>query len=398
MSAQDFLSRIARVNKRALVIASVMGLSLVAGGAAIAADCKPDYYDGLRAYEAGNRKEAINFWTQAGLSGNVLAQKHLGEIYENPQAGDGVLTDYIQSYKWYNLGANNDLQDCSGDFNNRSAANARDDSKEARDRLRDRMTIRQLEEAQTAFTSVYECKRSDRWLYRLGLAYQRGSGIPQSSLDACRYYELSSAMGNAAAKDALDVLHDVLKPEQLENCQREAKLWHPPGAEICTVNLGGEICKGGKNVPLQNIQASLRALHFYRGPINGRSSSATTEAIRDYQRSIKADARGTLTEPQVCMVIQQAADQGDARSQATLGEMYYQGVGKSRDTRNALSWLEKAANQNVGGALWRLGRIYVEGDGVEKDVALGCEDLRKADSRGHPGAAREIDRYCSANN
>jgi TPR repeat protein len=397
MSAQEILSRALSAKGRGLLVAGVLGLGLAVGGQAFAATsgCGEDYYDGLRSYDAGNRDAAIQIWQRSALTGDVRSQNRLGEIYEDPKSDDHILINFVEAHKWYNLAANNDLQVCSGDFGSKEARAARDHAKESRDRIEDKMTARGIGEAQIGLVDIYECKGGARDLYQLGMIYQSGTGLLQSSLDACRYFAVAAAKGDQAAKDRLDVLNDVLKREQIENCQREAAKWTRPGADICVKGLSTGTCKGSSQVPWQNRQAALRSLGFYHGRVDGAVGSGTRSAVRAYQRSLKADSSGSLTEPQICTLIEQAASNGDGVSQATLGEMYYSGIGKTKNAESAVQWLKKAAERGVPGALYRLGTMYATGsDGVDRDLAYGCKLLRDADAAGHPGAQRELDRYC----
>jgi len=395
MSAQERLSRdFARLARHALAGFAFAMAALSVAPAFADAKCGQDYYDGLRAYDAGNKKAAIDIWTRAGLAGDVRAQYRLGQVYEN---GDKVLINYVEAHKWYNLAANNDLQNCSGDFGSKEARQARDHSREARDRLEHVMTNRAITDAQREVVSLYECKADTRSLYELARIYQKGSGLPQSSIDACRYYAVAAAKNGPSsneARDALDVLNKVLSPEQIDNCQREASRWMRPGGEVCMASAGGSDCKGARRVPMANLQAALRALGFYRGPLDGSYGGSTRQAVRDFQRDLNAAPSGDLSEMQICSLIERAASNGDGISQATLGEMYYSGIGKSKNYDSARDWFEQAADRGVPSALFRLGSMYVEGVGVQRDTHRGCDDLRQADRQGHPGADREISKYC----
>ncbi len=372
MSALNLLSRSLSAKSRGMIAAGLLGLSML-GGQALAAthECGDDFYDGTRSYEAGNKDAAVQIWTHSALAGDVMSQNRLGEVYEN---GDHVLINYVEAHKWYNLAANNDLQVCSGDFGNRQARLARDHAREARDRLEDQMTARAIGDAQISFVDIYECRGDSRSLYQLGRIYQSGTGLLQNSLDACKYFAIAASRGEQAAKDALDVLNQVLKPDQIDGCQREAQKWSRPSDDICIAGLAGGLCRGGAQVPWQNRQAALHALGYYRGSIDGSAGFGTRNAVRDFQRSIQADPTGNLTEPQICTLIESAASNGDGISQATLGEMYYSGIGKTKNNETAVQWLQKAADRGVPGALFRLGQMYVQGEqGVDRDVSYGCK-------------------------
>jgi TPR repeat protein len=392
MSARETLSRAVLAKGRGVMLAGFISLGLMAGGQALAATnaCGEDYYDGLRAYDAGNRDAAIQIWTRSALSGDVRSQNRLGEVYEN---GDRVIINYVEAHKWFNLASNNSLQVCSGDFGSKEGRLARDHARDARARLEDIMTARSIGDAQTSFVNIYECKGDTHSLFELGRIYQSGTGLLQSSLDACRYFAIAAAKGDQSAKDALDVLNGVLKPDQIDNCQREAAKWQRPGLDVCSAGLTSGSCHGASKVPWQNRQAALRSLGFYHDQLDGSTGPQTRDAVREFQRSLKSEPTGTLTEPQICSLIEQAASNGDGLSQMTLGNMYLQGVGKSKNADSAMTWLEKAAERGIPNAQFLLGRLLVDGT-VQRDVYRGCKLLRDADAAGHPGARRLIDRYC----
>jgi uncharacterized protein len=67
----------------------------------------------------------------------------------------------------------------------------------------------------------------------------------------------------------------------------------------------------------------------------------------------------------------QLADQGNARAQFSLGEMYYIGQGVLRDNAKADAWYRKAADQGFDYAQFNLGVAYEDGGlGVPQDYAL----------------------------
>ena len=62
-----------------------------------------------------------------------------------------------------------------------------------------------------------------------------------------------------------------------------------------------------------------------------------------------------------------AAEQGHAEAQFTLGGMYYEGEGVTRDYGQAAAWFRKAAEQGDARAQFTLGGMYYEGKGVPQD-------------------------------
>lgn len=63
-----------------------------------------DFYDGLRAFDAKDYKTAFNEWQAAANQSDARAQYRLGQLYEK---GLGVLQNYLEAHRWYNLAANN---------------------------------------------------------------------------------------------------------------------------------------------------------------------------------------------------------------------------------------------------------------------------------------------------
>jgi len=79
------------------------------------------------------------------------------------------------------------------------------------------------------------------------------------------------------------------------------------------------------------------------------------------------------------------ADQS-AKAQYRLGLRYLQGKGVNQDTRSAVMWLERAAEQNYAPAQYQLGELYRTGDGVDIDAAAAVEYLTSAAEQGYPTA------------
>ena len=72
------------------------------------------------------------------------------------------------------------------------------------------------------------------------------------------------------------------------------------------------------------------------------------------------------------------AEQGDAKAQSALGEMYDKGMGVPKDTQEAVQWYRKAADQGFASAQHNLGVLYAEGRGVPQDDQEAVQWWRKA--------------------
>ena len=88
----------------------------------------------------------------------------------------------------------------------------------------------------------------------------------------------------------------------------------------------------------------------------------------------------------------EAAEQGDASAQYSLGGMYKLGhSGVPQDAAEAAKWLRRAAEQGHASAQFSLGVMYRTGDGVPKDAAQSYAWLNLAAGQGdqHAEAMRE---------
>ena len=83
---------------------------------------------------------------------------------------------------------------------------------------------------------------------------------------------------------------------------------------------------------------------------------ATSQASADFAQGDAAYRQGDYGT--ALREFRPLAEQGDARAQARLGLLYYQGDGVPQDFTEALIWLRKAAQQGNAPAQARLGEVY----------------------------------------
>lgn len=82
----------------------------------------------------------------------------------------------------------------------------------------------------------------------------------------------------------------------------------------------------------------------------------------------------------------EAAEQGNAYAQYSIGYCYEKGTGTNQDYRKALKWYRKAAEQENADAQYSLGCCYLLGNGVEKCEKEGVRWFRKAAEQGNAAA------------
>ena len=77
-----------------------------------------------------------------------------------------------------------------------------------------------------------------------------------------------------------------------------------------------------------------------------------------------------------------AADQGFARAQSNLAVMYANGQGVKQDLKEAFKWCHKAAEQEDARAQYNLGQMYGYGKGVEPDLKESFRWFNKSAEQG----------------
>lgn len=80
--------------------------------------------------------------------------------------------------------------------------------------------------------------------------------------------------------------------------------------------------------------------------------------------------------------LMQAAKQGDAKAQYSLGAAYYNGEGVQKSPRIALEWFTKAAKQDNARAQFALGILYSNCDDVPRNMKMAIEWYTKAAEQG----------------
>ena len=85
-----------------------------------------------------------------------------------------------------------------------------------------------------------------------------------------------------------------------------------------------------------------------------------------------------------------AAEKGDANSQAVLGYMYSAGGDIPKDVKASVMWYGKAAEQGHRVAQHKLGGLYYRGKGVEKDYTIAVMWYTKAAEQGYAGAQYQL--------
>jgi TPR repeat protein len=106
-------------------------------------------------------------------------------------------------------------------------------------------------------------------------------------------------------------------------------------------------------------------------------------------------APGTMTNVEV---YRKVAEQGDAKAQLKLGDMYYAGHEVPQDYSEAVRWYRKAAEQGEAAAQFYLGLNYEQGRGVQQNYAEALRWYRKAAEQGEARSELNLGAMYSAGN
>ena len=84
------------------------------------------------------------------------------------------------------------------------------------------------------------------------------------------------------------------------------------------------------------------------------------------------------------------AENGDAKAQHCLGELYYYGDGVGQSKVEAIKWYQKAAVQGLAGAQCSMGFVFSHGYGVPQDKAKTRYWLERAAAQGSEKAQESL--------
>ena len=165
---------------------------------------------GLRAADgtdgmAANLPDAIKYLTQAAEKGQAVAQYRLGTLYEH---GQGVAADPAKAAHWYELSA---AQGNRKAMHNLAVFYA---------------AKRNMPDAARWFAKAASLGLSDSE-FNLAVLYERGDGVPQSLVDAFKWYSIAAAAGDVESKARVSLLQTQLNDADKAMAAKEIEAFHP---------------------------------------------------------------------------------------------------------------------------------------------------------------------------
>ncbi|NHK28922.1 hypothetical protein FF098_013450 [Parvularcula flava] len=424
--------------KRGIAAAAIgIAAGLLPAGAAFA-----DYDDALNAYASQKFENAVDLWVRYAVAGDVKSKQALGDVYAGKglEAGPeytGVLTspsdtgvipqDDVEALAWYILAANHDFDSYNQSPTYRDV-NAKFVAQEQIPILKKRMSDNDVYQSQLRVVEILSAE-SEFDLYRLGMMFQTGAGLPKDNIEALKYFELAKGRNrnsNAPASEAAKYLITLMNPRDVDTAQDLAANWEPPLPEALKNKTPRQEALEMELARLRSIQlaeaidnieeefsnnedllqSSLAALGFYQGSIDGKVGPETRTSVRNFQYSLYQKNRemteeekrnkmtGTLSPEQKVQLVQLAADREHPQSQYVYGIMYTRGIGVAKNGEKAVYWLKKSANYGYSLAHYALGVAFRDGiygeDPVEPDVSEATFHFGQAYALGHQQAQEDL--------
>ena len=147
---------------------------------------------------------------------------------------------------------------------------------------------------------------------------------------------------------------------------------------------------------IKAVQTALKDRGFDPGPVDGDFGQSTAVAIGEYEKASELPVTGKITlvlqhrldaiTPQTLARYREAARQGRPDALNSLGDIYANGYGVTKDVKEADGWYRKAARKGHAGAQYRLGTMYGKGRGVPQDDDEAARWYRLAAEQGHAEA------------
>jgi TPR repeat protein len=423
---------------RGTVAGMAAGLALGISALALTGVAYADFDDAVLAYSQAKYENAQDLFRRYATAGDVKSKTALGDIYSGSMieadialidpATTGINQDKSRALAWYILAANHDFESYNQsptwrDVNAKYRAQARVNE------LMGTMSDKDVAKAQKRVVSILEAE-SEFDLYRLGKMYMTGAGLPKDNVKALQYFILASGRNtnsNSAATAIAGELMPLMSKKDIEKAEDKAANWQPPLPEPYKGHKtpkqeemerkleelrDREAAQALANIETEFadndhlIQASLAALGYYLGPIDGSLGKESRVAVRNFQYSLverksnmtaeeKAQVRtGYLTLDQKVELIKQAAERKHPRSLYVYGIMNAKGIGVSANGKRAEKYLKESANYGYALAHYALGVYYRDGtqgeDKILPNVGKATYHLGQAVALGYEPARSEL--------
>lgn len=411
------------VRRARLALGGIAAASALALAAATPAHAT--YEAGLQAYVNGQYQQALDLWRRFAVAGDVRSKKILGDVYSGmtletsgsaPTPIEEIPVNNVQALLWYTLAAYHDFS--AYQLPTAEEVNAQILGERRLTEIRFRMSSGDVGKAEKLIAQTFE-SGSAYDIYRLGEMYQKGAGVDKSNTKALQMYTLAKERGVGEASAAFEFLEPLMSSKEIKTALANAEKWQPPlpvehtgktrqqeelerlKRELEEIKLA-EALKAVSDIDVELVQRALNALGFRAGVVDNKLGLSTRAAIRRFQYSTvarstsmseedkQAVVTGVLTPRQIVDLFKDASKADHPMSQYVFGIMHVRGIGVEQDGKQAVNWLEKAADQDLAIAHYALGVVYRDGttglNEVSPDERKSALHLAQASALGYSPA------------
>jgi TPR repeat protein len=174
----------------------------------------------------------------------------------------------------------------------------------------------------------------------------------------------------AALKERIRSLEAELAKHKEDGRVRYRRPWLSAGVALLFVAIGFSL--GVYSDPIKRIASDALASFVSGGTRSNFESGSSAYRQGDYTTALR--------------VLMPLGEEGDARAQSILGEIYYHSRGVTGNDLEALKWFRLAADQGSAPAQFHLGLMYAESHGLPQDFAEAARWYRLAADHGYPEA------------
>jgi TPR repeat protein len=298
-------------------------------------------------------------------SGDQFAQWNLGNYYLR---GEGVEQDYKQAFKWYSLSAKQGHKRAQFDLG------VMYDNGEGIPKNHEEAFKWFLLSAEQGFSSAQRI---------LGVMYENGRGVEQNHKEAVKWHKLAADKGHADSQNFLGQMYEI--GQDVPRDYKEAIKWYKLAAEqndIFSQNNLGVIYYQGKGVPKDDEEAlKWFSLAAEQGNERAQVNLDLLKKELDNKNSSNAKEPSEITTEFNKLL--QLAEQGDAKAQNKLANMFRKGRGVSQDYKEAVKWYQLSAKQEYAKAQANLGTMYDKGLGISQDYKEAVKLWKAAADKGN---------------
>lgn len=306
-------------------------------------------------------KLAEEWFLLAADGGHKVAQYQMGCIYGNRK-------EYDSAFKYYSLSASQkyaEAQNMCGRYYDEGWGSLKKDHTKANEYF--------LLAAEQGY---------DSGLWNLGINYYCGAGTGKDYTKAFHYIFLAAEKGHKLSCNKVAEMYEL--GQGVEKNIDEALRWYTKASSSPHFMAKAQLSLG-KLYLTDALSDYKNAVIWLKKAQSNSNSEVTVEAsnllgdLFFYGAHVEQNYADAFKYYNVC------SDKANAQTQTNLAEMYFQGLGTSRNVEQAIYWYQKALAQDdtLVEASWRMGEMYLKGTGTDQNCEKAEELLAVAADSNH---------------